>query len=311
MLRSFAPACRFYQGHQNRTLHRIRVARFNENAAEGSQASSRSSVDENEMRFFNDIKDWWDPLGSMRALHSYNYERIKFMRKIYKEHRVQAPSLFNHFKPFSELKILDVGCGGGLLCESMTRLGGIVTGIDANENSISIANYHKNKDPSLNELRYQNIRLEEIKASKENTFDIVTSMEVLEHVTDPFDFVKNISVIAKREGFIFLSTINRTTMSYLQLIVAAEYITRIVPVGTHNWNKFLSPDELANICSSVGLKVIDYQGYSYNPFSNSMSPTHSVDANYLFACRKEQYWTNFQEQTCYYVARQIIWFRVV
>ena len=198
-----------------------------------------STINKKEIDKFSKIaEDWWNPEGKFKPLHQFNPERIKYIR----DNTVKHFKLTNKDKPFKNLNILDIGCGGGLLSEPMSRLGGNVTGIDASEKNIISAKIHA-KQNNLN-ISYFCNSPENFKSNKK--FDLVLNMEIVEHVEDVNFFIKKSSELLKKNGLMFVATLNRTLKSYTFAIIGAEYILRWLPIGTHEWNKFLTPEELTN-----------------------------------------------------------------
>ena len=198
---------------------------------------ANNTINKEEIEKFNNLsKEWWDPNGKFKPLHKFNPIRIKYIRNTI----VNEFAIKNKSKPFSNLKILDIGCGGGLLTEPMCRLGGKLTGIDASERNINIAKIHA-KQNKLN-INYVCASPENLKSKKK--YDVILNMEVVEHVNDLNLFIKASSSLLKKNGIMFVATINRTLKSYLLAIVGAEYILNWLPVGTHDWFKFVNPEQL-------------------------------------------------------------------
>ena len=194
-----------------------------------------STINKKEIDKFSKIaEDWWNPEGKFKPLHQFNPERIKYI----KDNTIKHFNLTNKDKPFKNLNILDIGCGGGLLSEPMSRLGGNVTGIDASEKNIISAKIHA-KQNNLN-ISYFCNSPENFKSNKK--FDLVLNMEIVEHVEDVNFFIKKSSELLKKNGLMFVATLNRTLKSYIFAIIGAEYILRWLPIGTHEWNKFLTPE---------------------------------------------------------------------
>jgi 2-polyprenyl-6-hydroxyphenyl methylase/3-demethylubiquinone-9 3-methyltransferase len=239
----------------------------------------RNTVDQKEIQAFSkDAAHWWDQDGPFKPLHRLNPVRLTYMKeRICGHYGLDALSL----KPFTGLDILDVGCGGGLVCEPMARLGGNVTGADADPKAIEVAQEHAAQ--SGLDITYENKPAEQI----EKKFDVVLALEIIEHVSDPASFVKNCAALCKDGGLVIFSTLNRTPKSYALGIVAAEYILRWVPQGTHSWKKFIKPSELARHGRDAGLSPQEVQGLIFNPLKNefSMSKT-DMDVNYFMVCTK-------------------------
>ncbi|XP_041873326.1 ubiquinone biosynthesis O-methyltransferase, mitochondrial isoform X3 [Corvus kubaryi] len=211
-------------------------------------STSHSSVDSKEMKKFQLLAHkWWDEEGEYAALHSMNDIRVPFIR----DTLLSMSSNYHPGNPLSGIKILDVGCGGGLLSEPLGRLGASVTGIDPVEDNISTADRHKSFDPVLaKRIQYKSSSLEEIVEESMETFDVIVASEVVEHVADLEMFIKCCSQVLKPEGSLFITTINKTQLSYVLGIVVAEKIMGIVPEGTHEWEKFVSPEELERLLES-------------------------------------------------------------
>jgi 2-polyprenyl-6-hydroxyphenyl methylase/3-demethylubiquinone-9 3-methyltransferase len=240
-----------------------------------------TTIDQNEVKKFSDISnEWWDTNGKFKPLHKFNPIRISYLR----EKIIKYFNLNNNSKtPFSGLKILDIGCGGGLLSEPLTRLGADVTGIDAAEENIKIAKLHSEKS-SLN-INYRHIDVEELATSSEK-FDVVLAMEVIEHVADISNFIAAASACSKKDGLIFIATINRTAKSFLSAIIGAEYILRWLPIGTHNWKKFLKPSEVSKIASSHYLELLELGGFEYNLLNDRWKNSANLDINYITMFKK-------------------------
>jgi len=217
-------------------------------------------------RIFDKLSDkWWDENGPFKALHSFNLVRLEYLRKN------------NLYKSLNGLSILDVGCGGGILCEPLSRLGAKVTGIDTNEKAIKVAKEH---------ARIKNLKIKYINAElsklKKCSFDIITCMEVLEHVESVNQIISISNDILKKNGIFFGSTINKTFTSYLLAILFAENILQIVPRGTHEWKKFLKPNYVKKKFLENGFSDFQIQGVNYNPFKNKWSFSENTFINYMF-----------------------------
>ena len=224
-----------------------------------------NNVDLEEIKKFDEFaKDWWDPNGSMKPLHLMNPLRLQYI----KDHTTIA-----------EKKVLDVGCGGGLLAEAMARESAIVTGIDLSEEAIKVARQHADKKRVL--IDYQCTAVETIAQSQQATFDVITCMELLEHVPDPGSILQACADCLKPGGKLFVSTLNRNIKSYLGAILAAEYLLRLLPRGTHQYGKFIRPSELSRWAKEVGLRFGDLQGICFKPLSNKFILCDDVSINYL------------------------------
>jgi len=234
-----------------------------------------STIDKIEIEKFSKLaKDWWNPEGKFRPLHLFNPVRIKFIKE----------KLIYHFKlnsynqkPLEKLKILDIGSGGGLLCEPLYRLGANVTGIDASNKNIEVAKLHA-KEMDLN-IKYIHSSPENI--NLKNEFDVILCMEVVEHVSNISLFIQKCSSLVKKNGVIFISTINKNLKSYAFAILGAEYILRWLPIGTHDWNKFLKPKDLENIAIKNNLRLDQTVGMKYNVFSEKWSISADTSVNYV------------------------------
>ena len=236
-----------------------------------------STVDKTDQKNFDKIKDrWWDLDGPMKPLHDFNKIRIKFIKKILGKHG------FNSYKPFEKLSILDIGCGGGILTEPLARLGGIVTGLDSNQNAIKIAKEHAKKN-SL-KIRYFSDNVQKFKPK--NQYDVITCMEVVEHVSNLENFIFEAKKYLKPNGFFIGSTISKSLSSFLLAIVAAEYFFNLLPKNTHHWQKFVSPKKLSEIFSRHDLLEFQVKGVIYNPFFRKWNFTSFDKVNYLFSVRK-------------------------
>ena len=219
-------------------------------------------------------KDWWNPKGKFRPLHLFNPARIKFIKE----------KLISYFKldinssiPLKKLKILDIGCGGGLLCEPMSRLGASVTGIDASKNNIEVAKLHS-KEMNL-DIKYIHCLPENLDLI--NEFDVILNMEVVEHVSDVNLFVQHCSKLIKKNGIMFVATINKNLKSYLFAIVAAEYILRWLPISTHDWDKFLTPEDLEKILIKNSFSLDETVGMKFNILSKTWSKSTDASVNYI------------------------------
>lgn len=237
-----------------------------------------SSVDKQEIENFSkDSCHWWNKNGPFAPLHALNPTRMSYIKtQICKALDLDVQSL----SPFNNLSIADIGCGGGLVCEPLARLGANVTGIDADENAIKVAKKHA-KDAGLN-IAYKAAAIEEI----DTKFDVVCALEIIEHVSDPQDFVTTLAQRVKPDGIIILSTLNRNPKSFALGVIAAEYILRWVPRGTHNWKKFIKPSELARFGRKAGLETQNITGLIFDPAKNDFRLSGSdLDVNYLMSMR--------------------------
>ena len=238
-----------------------------------------STINKKEIDKFSKIaEDWWNPEGKFKPLHQFNPERIKYI----KDNTIKHFKLTNKDKPFKNLNILDIGCGGGLLSEPMSRLGGNVTGIDASEKNIASAKIHA-KQNDLN-ISYFCNSPENFNSNKK--FDVVLNMEIVEHVEDVNLFIKKSSELLKKNGLMFVATLSRTLKSYIFAIIGAEYILRWLPIGTHEWNKFLTPEELTNFGQKNSLLAENIDGMVFNPISNRWKVSQDCSVNYIIKFKK-------------------------
>ena len=234
-----------------------------------------STIDKIEIEKFSKLaKDWWNPEGKFKPLHLFNPARIKLIKeKLIYHFKLNS---FNQ-KPLEKLKILDIGSGGGLLCEPLYRLGASVTGIDASDKNIAAARLHA-KEMDLN-IKYIHSSPENI--NLKNEFDVILCMEVVEHVSNINLFIQKCSGLVKKNGIIIISTINKNLKSYAFAILGAEYILRWLPIGTHDWNKFLTPKDLENIAMNNSLRLDETVGMKYNVFFKKWSISSDPSVNYV------------------------------
>ena len=239
-------------------------------------ANRKTTIDPNEAAHFGALAaDWWDPRGSSAMLHKLNPVRLGFIRRQIDMHFGSDETAM---KPLAGKSALDVGCGAGLLCEPLSRLGAAVTGVDAAGENIAAAKAHASQSGLAIDYRAG-----ELAAQKLDQFDLVTSMEVIEHVTDPAAFVGELTARLKPDGLMILSTPNRTTASKLFLVEAAERLGR-VPRGTHDWDKFLTPEELTALLTDAGLEVVAMEGIAFSPLSGLHLSSNKA-LNYILAAK--------------------------
>lgn len=218
---------------------------------------------------------WWDATGPFRLLHKIGPLRLDYIRSAAVRHFGLDPSVS---RPLEGLAVLDVGCGGGLISEPLTRLGGRVTGIDPAAKNVGTAQAHANAAGV--EVTYRNARAEDL-ASERLSYDIVVCLEVIEHVPDPAAFVRTLADLTKPGGLLVLSTLNRTARSFALAIVGAEYVLRWLPQGTHDWNRFITPAELEAFAHEAGMTGFSAQGMVYNPLRDAWSLSVDTAVNYL------------------------------
>ena len=239
-----------------------------------------STINKDEINKFSKIADeWWDINGKFKPLHMFNPVRIKYILDV----------ALNHFKidknkklPLKSLKILDIGCGGGLISEPMSRLGADVTGIDASLKNIQVANLHAKKNNL--KIKYFNTVPENF--DQQNEFDIILNLEVVEHVENLDLYLSSCFKLLKKDGIMFTATINRTLTSYIKAIVGAEYILRWLPIGTHDWNKFIKPEELEKKLTDLNFSITNLTGLDYNPIFKQWKKTNNVSVNYIISAKK-------------------------
>ncbi len=233
-----------------------------------------NTINKKEIEKFSKIaEEWWNPQGKFKPLHQFNPIRISYI----KDNIISSFKLKNKKKPLEQTEILDIGCGGGLLSEPMCRLGANVTGIDASQKNINIAKLHAKKS-NLN-INYICTSPEKMKSNKK--FDVILNMEIIEHVQDVNLFLESCSTLLKKNGIMFVATLNKTLKSYVFAIVGAEYIMRWLPIGTHEWEKFIKPDELINITQKKKLKLKRLDGMKFNLLTNQWKLSSDKSINYI------------------------------
>ena len=233
-----------------------------------------SSINKKEIEKFSKMADeWWDANGKFKPLHKFNPIRIKYI----KENIINNFNLKNKKKPLQKIEILDIGCGGGLLSEPMNRMGASVTGIDASITNIKIAKLHAKKN-KIN-IKYFSSAPENLKNKKK--FDVILNMEIVEHVEDINFFLKTCSGLLKKNGLMFVATLNKTLKSYIFAIVGAEYIMKWLPIGTHEWEKFVKPSDLENILNKNNLSLVKLDGMKFNIFNDECTISKDNSVNYI------------------------------
>lgn len=218
--------------------------------------------------------EWWDPEGSFAMLHRFNPVRIEYIREQVTARQARDP--FQRF-PFSGLRFLDIGCGGGLLSEPMARLGAAVVGADPSEHNIKTATVHARAQSLA--IDYRIAAVEQLAGGE--CFDVILAMEVVEHVRDPPAFIAACAAMLKPRGLMFVATLNRTLKSFALAIIGAEYVLGWLPRGTHQWEKFLTPDEVRQSLVAAGLSPIETVGVSYKPFTGGWARSRDLDVNYM------------------------------
>lgn len=229
------------------------------------------NADPAELAKFSDLAHrWWDPDSEFRPLHQINPLRLDWI---------------NSHLPLDGKRVLDIGCGGGILSDSMARKGAEVLGIDLSGKALKVAQLHALEAGTTN-VQYREVSAEALAAEQPGSFDVVTCMEMLEHVPDPASIVRSCAALAKPGGWVFFSTINRNPKAFLFAIVGAEYVLNLLPRGTHEYLKFVRPSELAGYCRGAGLDLVHTRGMEYNPLTRRYWLSGDTSVNYLLATRK-------------------------
>ena len=238
-----------------------------------------NTINKKEIEKFSKIAaEWWDPNGKFKPLHKFNPVRIKYI----KDNIIKKFNLNSSNKPLKTINILDIGCGGGLLSEPMSRLGANVVGIDASKKNIEVAKFHAKKNKL--KINYICASPEILKIQKK--FDVILGMEIVEHVEDINFFIKKSSELLKKNGLMFIATLNKTLKSYMFAIVGAEYILKWLPIGTHDWNKFIKPDELIKITKINNLKLEKLDGMNFDLLTNEWNLSSNNSVNYIAKFKK-------------------------
>ena len=233
-----------------------------------------NTINKKEIEKFSKIaEEWWDPKGKFKPLHNFNPLRISYI----KDNIIKSFNIQKKDKILSGVKILDIGCGGGLLCEPMSRLGAEVFGMDASEKNIEVAKIHAKKS-NLN-IKYFCSSPEKFKSDLK--FDVILNMEIVEHVEDVDFFLKSCTKFLKKNGIMFVATLNKTLKSYLFAIIGAEYILKWLPIGTHEWEKFVKPEELISIAKKYDLTLNDLGGVKLNLLTNNWELSADKSVNYI------------------------------
>ena len=238
-----------------------------------------STINKEEIQKFSNLADeWWDIKGKFKPLHMFNPIRINYITEKIKYHF----NLQEKENLLKGLKVLDIGCGGGLISEPMTRLGAEVTGIDASEKNIKVAKIHSEK--SNLKINYLVGSPESITLSEK--YDVILNLEIVEHVEDVNLYIKSCFDLLKSNGLMFTATLNRSIMSYLKAIIGAEYILRWLPIGTHDWNKFIKPEELEKKLLDENLSTLDIKGFEFNPILSKWKRSDNLSVNYIICSTK-------------------------
>ena len=239
-----------------------------------------TTINKEEIQKFSKLaEEWWDVNGKFKPLHMFNPIRIRYITDTIKNHLNIKKDKINYLEG---LNVLDIGCGGGLMSEPISRLGAKVTGIDASEKNINIAKLHSKKS-GLN-INYINAPPENLEADEK--FDIILNLEIVEHVDNVNLYINSCNKLLKKNGLMFTATINRTLISYVKAIIGAEYVLRWLPVGTHDWNKFIKPEELEDFLFKEKFSTLDVTGLKFNPFINKWKTSKDLSVNYIIASIK-------------------------
>ncbi len=239
-----------------------------------------TTINKEEIQKFSRLADeWWDVNGKFKPLHMFNPIRIEYITENIKKYfKLKKESDFL----LKGLNILDIGCGGGLISEPMARLGANVTGIDASEKNINVAKLHSKKNGL--QINYLNKSPENLDSIKK--FDIILNLEIVEHVDNVNLYIKSCHKLLKKNGLMFTATLNRSFVSYIKAIIGAEYILRWLPIGTHDWNKFIKPEELEKILLQEQFSTLNIKGLKFNPFLNKWKRTDDLSVNYIISSIK-------------------------
>ena len=239
-----------------------------------------TTINKEEIQKFSKLaEEWWDVNGKFKPLHMFNPIRIQYITENIKKHFNNSKNETNYLK---NLNILDIGCGGGLISEPMARLGANVTGIDASEKNINIAQIHARKSGlKINYMHASPEKLNEVEK-----FDVILNLEVVEHVDNLDLYLQSCNNLLKKKGLMFTATINRTLVSYIKAIIGAEYILRWLPIGTHDWNKFIKPEELQKMLSDKNFSTSDVKGLEFNPIFKKWKKSDNLSVNYIICSIK-------------------------
>tara|TARA_Y100000768_G_scaffold383910_1_gene366900 strand:- start:1158 stop:1880 length:723 start_codon:yes stop_codon:yes gene_type:complete len=238
-----------------------------------------STINKKEIEKFSKIADeWWDIEGKFKPLHKFNPLRIKYI----KESIIAHYKINSKLQPLKNIELLDIGCGGGLLSEPMSRLGAKVTAIDASQKNIDVAVYHSKK----NNLKINYLCTSPEKINLNKKFDVILNMEIVEHVNDLDFFLKKSAMLLKKNGLMFVATLNKTLKSYIFAIIGAEYVLKWLPIGTHEWNKFVKPKDLIFVAKKNNLKLITTDGVSFNILKNEWLISNDESVNYISQFKK-------------------------
>ena len=233
--------------------------------------SKHVNVDPSEIDKFSQLAHkWWDQESEFKPLHRINPLRLNYI---------------DGYASLAGKKVVDVGCGGGILTEAIAKAGAQTLGVDLAEKSLKVAQLHA-LETELQGVSYRMVSVEDLAQEQAKEFDVVVCMEMMEHVPDPASVIRSCAQLVTDDGWVFFSTINRNPKSYFQSIVAAEYIMGLLPKGTHDYKKFVTPAEMARMCRQAGLEIVNFTGFTFNPLTDVYSLCESIDVNYMAACRK-------------------------
>ena len=238
-----------------------------------------NSINKKEIEKFSKIaEEWWNPNGKFKPLHNFNPIRIKYI----KENIIKDFNIKSSERPLKNIDLLDIGCGGGLLSEPMCRMGANVVAIDASERNIKIAKFHAKKNKL--KIDYKVASPEKLKSNLK--FDVILNMEIVEHVENINFFIKESAKLLKKDGIMFIATLNKTLKSYAFAIIGAEYILKWLPIGTHDWDKFIKPNDLINISKKNNLSLKKLDGMKFNIFNNTWKVSSDISINYIIKLNK-------------------------
>lgn len=244
--------------------------------------TNKTTIDQTEVDRFSKMADeWWDPTGKFRPLHKFNPVRLSYIRDQAAQHFGRNP---HEPTPLKDLRLLDIGCGGGLLSEPMTRMGANVVGADASETNIEIAKLHAQQ--SELDIDYRAVTSDQL-AEDGEVFDIILNMEVVEHVADVDFFLTSCAAMLKPGGLMFIATINRTMKAMALAIIGAEYVLRWLPRGTHQYEKLVRPEEITTPFSKAGLTMLDQTGVFYNPLQDKWNLSRDTNVNYMMLFKRD------------------------
>ncbi len=239
-----------------------------------------TTINKEEIQKFSRLaEEWWDVNGKFKPLHMFNPIRIEYITENIKKYFKITNDKANYLEG---LNILDIGCGGGLISEPMARLGAKVTGIDASAKNINVAKIHSEKNGL--KIKYLNTSPENFKEIEK--FDVILNLEIVEHVENVNLYIKSCNKLLKKNGLMFTATLNRSFASYIKAIIGAEYILRWLPIGTHDWNKFIKPEELEKFLSQEKFSTLDIKGLEFNPFLSKWKKSNNLSVNYIISSFK-------------------------